>query len=288
MAEKLSIPSATSKAGESSGCSTSPESDTPSDLEESTIDNFPQGYPRFSALLASHKSFQLWRRFSTLRSRLLLLKQDELSQLEKQLKRLDDVDGKRNPLILGNCRLDTNGGRRQVLDRIDAALVDYDSQLERYQRVLNLETSSNHAVSNLQNWLANNGALARDEAEYLNRRRDLFSLFGNSTLSERLAAAVGKYLATETITNDKNVVILPSWVMRVMKGAMKILVAPIISILLLTPVIICNFVDGLTNRVIIVVLSTTAFIAALSCLTRVKAVDLVVAGATYVMSSPAF
>ena len=44
---------------------------------------------KFSALVASHGSFHICRRFTNLRTRLILLKQDRLSYLEKQLEQID-------------------------------------------------------------------------------------------------------------------------------------------------------------------------------------------------------
>ncbi|KAK6450634.1 hypothetical protein FP744_10006884 [Trichoderma asperellum] len=89
------------------------------------VNDFPQGYPRYSALLNSDKSFQVWRRFSTLRTRLLLLKQDELSRLEEQLENIDAEDERSFPIFLGNNREDTNQDRKEILKKIDIALNDY-------------------------------------------------------------------------------------------------------------------------------------------------------------------
>ena len=87
------------------------------------VEDYPSGYPRFSALLAAHGSFHLGRRFSHLRARLLLLKQDRLSLLEKQLVEIDEKET--TLLHLGCCRSDDNSNRRSVLSEIDCALADY-------------------------------------------------------------------------------------------------------------------------------------------------------------------
>jgi hypothetical protein len=87
------------------------------------VEDYPRGYARFSALIASHVSFHLCRRFSNLRARLLLLKQDRLSLLEKRLEKIDRDEA--NVLFLGSSRRDSNSERRSVLSEIDAALSDY-------------------------------------------------------------------------------------------------------------------------------------------------------------------
>lgn len=87
------------------------------------VEDYPQGYPRYSALVASDEAFYIFRGFSHLRSRLLLLKQDKLVVLEKRLRELDDTETV--PLFLGASREDENRERLQVLDEIDVALSDY-------------------------------------------------------------------------------------------------------------------------------------------------------------------
>lgn len=87
------------------------------------VEDYPQGYPRFSALISSHPSFSLCRRFSNLRARLLLRKQDRLALLERRLERLDAEE--ENRLALGSIRRDDNEERLALLAEIDEALLDY-------------------------------------------------------------------------------------------------------------------------------------------------------------------
>jgi hypothetical protein len=87
------------------------------------VEDFPAGYPRFSALISSHDSFHICRRFSNLRARLLLLQQDRLSLLEKRLEKVDREEV--TLLSLGSSRRDTNKDRGSILEEIDAALADY-------------------------------------------------------------------------------------------------------------------------------------------------------------------
>ena len=73
--------------------------------------------------MGSHPSFHVCRRFTRLRARLLLVKQDELSSLEAQL---DEVDRQETRLLfLGNRRRDKNGERLELIAKIDDALSDY-------------------------------------------------------------------------------------------------------------------------------------------------------------------
>lgn len=58
-----------------------------------------------------------------MRTRLLLLKQDRLRQLEQQLEELDS-DESRKPFLY-SIKHDGNAQRKQVLAELDAALADY-------------------------------------------------------------------------------------------------------------------------------------------------------------------
>lgn len=87
------------------------------------VEDYPSGYPRFSGLIGAHSAFSLFRRFSVSRARLLLVKQDRVCVLEKQLEELDQKE--QRPLFLGTCRQDRNLERKIVLEELDRALADY-------------------------------------------------------------------------------------------------------------------------------------------------------------------
>ncbi len=98
-----------------------------------TDENHRAGYPRFAALLGAHPSFNISRRFSTARARLMMVKQDRLSILEAQLEQVDSVE--ENDLFLGNMRRDVNPTRKQILADMDAALADYGKRHYRNRRL---------------------------------------------------------------------------------------------------------------------------------------------------------
>ncbi|KAL6803301.1 hypothetical protein GGI42DRAFT_342612 [Trichoderma sp. SZMC 28013] len=247
------------------------------------IEDFPPGYPQFSALVASHNSFHICRRFSTLRTRLLLLKQDRLSILERQLEKIDRNE--KAMLSLGSCRADKNEDRQAVLAEIDDALENYDAFLERHQRALTLSTAPARPVSNLCNWVESKGSIARAETAYLEHQDDIFSLAAPEdniiswleTLAEYIALYFNKWFAKAENPQESDIYIFPP---SLIQRAVRVFLVPLVTVLLLTPVIICNFIDGLTARLVIVVFATTGFIAALSCLIKIRAIDLIIAGAT--------
>jgi len=87
------------------------------------VESFRDGYPRFAALLGRRAELRIFRRFSTVRMRLLLLKQDDVSKLESELNTLDETEV--NPMFLGTVRGDLNEARRAKLKELDEALAKY-------------------------------------------------------------------------------------------------------------------------------------------------------------------
>lgn len=87
------------------------------------VENYPPGYPRYAALISSDSSFNVCRRFLRLRARLLLYKQDNIVQLEKELDKLDREEPRL--LFLGNYRRDRNNERAKVVEQIGVELAKY-------------------------------------------------------------------------------------------------------------------------------------------------------------------
>lgn len=96
------------------------------------VEDYRPGYPRFTALLAAYDPYIICRRFTKLRARLLLLKQDRLTVLEE---RLEEVDRKETrPMFLGVSRCDANAERASVLSEVESQLADYGGYLPTNMR----------------------------------------------------------------------------------------------------------------------------------------------------------
>jgi hypothetical protein len=87
------------------------------------VEHFPSGYPRYAALLSADPAYHIYRKFSRLRQRLLLLKQDEIVQLEAALDELDQKES--NGLFRGCSRSDMNGERLGRLQELGKAMAEY-------------------------------------------------------------------------------------------------------------------------------------------------------------------
>lgn len=98
------------------------------------MDRYRPGYPRYSALLSSHNAFQLYRRFSGVRTRLILEKQYEISALEEQLDGSDRQET--NPLHLSSFKRDSNVARLVILSKLKLAITEYGEQFDKNRHEL--------------------------------------------------------------------------------------------------------------------------------------------------------
>ncbi|GAB1317148.1 hypothetical protein MFIFM68171_07358 [Madurella fahalii] len=258
------------------------------ELRTSTqIESYRQGYPQYTALLAASDSFYVFRKFSRARARLLLLKQDKISVLEKELDRVDREE--QSPLFLGKSRFDANANRAAVLAELDTALIDYDSLLERSHRIMSLKKAPAYDTRNLQNWVIGTGSLDRDETSYLGHE-DLVSLVPpGDNATARLESWIENALIWSykgfrqcsglSISSNPNVYIYSGSLIRRLT---RVVILIVTIALLLTPVVVCNSVPLVVPRISIVVLSSAVFLFVLDALMRVRTFELVLAGATYV------
>ncbi|KAL6922447.1 hypothetical protein FSST1_006473 [Fusarium sambucinum] len=254
--------------------------DTSYETAACPIEDYPAGYPRFSALVASHPSYHIARRFTILRAQLLLTKQDRLSMLEEKLARFDS--DKNNYAFLG-CSREMSEPRRQILKDIDDAMEDYDM-------------APKQARADLKNWINGVGCIARKEIAYLHHAEDLICLNNTGDVASswvELMVEQGRRLyhkhwvhnattdcppSFPLISRDPRVHVFP---IASTRKVARMLMALLITSLLLSPVIICNAVQSLSARLVIIVFAASIFVSLLAGLTKANTVELVVAGATY-------
>lgn len=92
-------------------------------LKAILVEAFRQGYPRFAAFINCDRDFVAFRGFGRLHARVLLLKQDEIIELEQKLQNLDDIEA--NAYQLASRRHDLASQRSQILSKIEEKLVEY-------------------------------------------------------------------------------------------------------------------------------------------------------------------
>ncbi|KAH8811035.1 hypothetical protein F5884DRAFT_672926, partial [Xylogone sp. PMI_703] len=246
------------------------------------VEDFRKGYPRFAALMAAHSAFHIFRRFSHIRIRLILLAQDKIVNLEEQLMKIDQAE--KSPLFLASRREDRNTERELVNSQLYTSLEEYDKLIERSQRILAYESPDAKYVSSLQRWIRGNSCIARNEAKFLDSGEDLFSLVSTedgavSWLERFVCDSLVRIFkgSSSQKSRDLHVHIFPrSSTIKMARG----LLSPLIAILLLAPVIICTSLHNPTARLVIMIAATCIFICCISLLTKAKTVELAVAGAT--------
>lgn len=134
-------------------------------------------------MTSSHRSFYVFRRFSSVRARLLLYKQDIITQLESELEQVDRDESQ--PLFHGSRRRDINAGRRAILIQLDAAVSEFglhfrvstvffstdsmslDALVARTRETLSLRSPGQREIRSLRDWIGASGCISREESRYL-------------------------------------------------------------------------------------------------------------------------
>ncbi|ENI00758.1 hypothetical protein COCC4DRAFT_65188 [Bipolaris maydis ATCC 48331] len=252
-----------------------------------SIEDYRPGYPQLSALIAADSCFHICRRFSTVRARLLLIKQDKLSSLEQQLENTDYDE--QAPLFLSCSRLDRNSKRLALLDEIDTRLADYDAFVKRGKDILSFTQAPTRSIHSLKNFVRNTACLGRTEREYLSRERDLMTLGPEQESGvQAMQAWVEDVIISmiehckkgpkRSVSRDANIFIF--------NGALsafitRFLIACILVAVLLAPVLLCNLLEGEKSRMMVVVFATVLVVAMLSMLEKTNTVPLFIAGTAY-------
>jgi len=142
------------------------------------IDDHPNGYPRLAALLNSDENFLICRKYGFLHNRVLLYRQDELRELEEQLLRMDKVAEKQDDGTLA-CRARgerCSGERRDLINRIDDKLREYNDIVQRTRAFASLQKATERNHKSVCNWLNHAAPLVKEEAETFDKDRDFVAL----------------------------------------------------------------------------------------------------------------
>ena len=101
------------------------------------VEDHPEGYPQLAAFINSDENFMICRKYGFLRSRVLLYRQDELRQLERDLLEADQEDAQDCPLALRSRKTDEERpqdaySRKPLIEKIDAKLKEYGETLNLF------------------------------------------------------------------------------------------------------------------------------------------------------------
>ncbi|KAH7552747.1 hypothetical protein BM1_08698 [Bipolaris maydis] len=262
-----------------------------SNNDQYTIEDFPDGYPRFAALTSTHPSFHISRRFLRLRGRLVLYKQDNLVTLEQELDRIDREEPR--VLFLGNCRRDKNEERKNIMKEIDTALESYDQLVKRNSEILCMEAAKPRDITNIRNWVNETGCITKSEMDYLNSPMDLMSVGASTTdgalsqlkdpvedlvkwLSTRFHGLERLGLRSKVSQDPRIFILLEGWA----NAISRLIMSCLLGLAIIVPVIVVERINKLVPRIVASFFGTTAFIALLSFVTKAKTVEMFIAGAT--------
>jgi hypothetical protein len=171
------------------------------------VSSYPLGYPKWAAYQNSDPTFRVYKRFGTLRNRLLLHRQHELAKLEEDLNILDENDAKEKDTN-GRIRSikkdigDSASRRSELMDTIDVKLKRYgkapniiciiteysvanralDELLERELRSSTMQTPTKRQFRSLVHFLWNRKPVVQSETKFL-KHRDDFVLLNDQTES---------------------------------------------------------------------------------------------------------
>lgn len=253
------------------------------------VDDYPGGYPQFSALISAHSPFFICRQFRTVRSRLLLLKQDRISILEERLNNIDATEKKR--IYLGKSRADKNTARIDVLAELEARISDYDQFLYHTNEILRSSQAPQRDVRSLVNWTQGTRSIEKQETSYLGYDRDLITLSPSQDdalsrlevwIEDKVVSVMPGVLrgSSPDISRNPNIVINTYYQSRIRTIA-RVFLLTIIAALLLSPIALCSFIRLLWARMLVVFAFVLLYLVILLGLTKSKALELTLASTTY-------
>lgn len=144
------------------------------------VEDQPERYPQLASFVNLDINTKIYRRFSYLRSPLLLNHQVSLTFLKQQLSKLDKYDGVHNPNLVYSikydCASDGNPTRMALLKDIQNELKEYDDLLLREQGISSIKPASHQAHRIFFDWCWNEQALQKDELSFIFHKDDLAAI----------------------------------------------------------------------------------------------------------------
>ncbi|KAI1386849.1 uncharacterized protein F4822DRAFT_431717 [Hypoxylon trugodes] len=250
-------------------------------LQPLNLHRLAPGYPQFSALIGAHPAFSIARQFCTVRARLLLMKQNRVSDLESKLERIDTQE--QRPLFLGTFQADGNTERRQTLEALDRALAEYDALLERNARVLQLPTASERNISSLRNWVTGTGNIYRSETKFLYEPdlcavgyRENYGMVWLESLVEIIIIRLLRCFQKES--RRGRIFVFSRSMLRALTSS---LITAFVLVLLLIPIVVIPSVESTGYQMFCILIASMLFIITLSGPMNAKPAEIFGAGATY-------
>jgi len=258
------------------------------------LEDYVEGYPRTAAFVNGDSKNALFRRFAILRARSLLYKEAELTDLEEQLKILDEED-QGDWKVAHSIHVDDgdqNEVRRDLMIKINQRLKEYDDMLLRDRQARQLPKVSKTLYLEFFDYLYTENSLGRDDQRFVNHSDDFVSLsdYENSWIDGLLHRLMchcrGGILRKIFVSHDDQIKTSDEHVNFYtearMESFIKTLIAFISTTLLLTPMYLFLMVPMSTNVIACTVLIFIfLFSAAISTFTDARRPEVLAATAGY-------
>ncbi|ETS78042.1 hypothetical protein PFICI_10104 [Pestalotiopsis fici W106-1] len=138
------------------------------------------GYKGYVDFLSSDDDLFILRRFNALNTRIALVKQDKISELEQRLAEIDEQHRQRDAPDVNNGTIrDDLEERRLLLNDISDEIYRYNKIVLQQSRLREYPAASTSDIKNIEKWHFNRkgkedyGAIDADEQKYLNHKNDL-------------------------------------------------------------------------------------------------------------------
>lgn len=129
--------------------------------------------------MASDNDFFVFRRFSTLSSRVLPALQDELSELETQLEAHENERGSKSAANAhnGTFRGEFSNIRLNIIREIDKKLRAYNELVIKHSELRGRSRVPSKDTNSLSNWFSNHAnAISEEDTKYIQHTKDLFAM----------------------------------------------------------------------------------------------------------------
>ncbi|KAK4547221.1 hypothetical protein LTR36_001443 [Oleoguttula mirabilis] len=144
------------------------------------IDDHPNGYPRLASFMNSDENFLIARRYSLLHTRVMLYRQAELAQLERDLLELDKEDAGEKDRALKGVKFLARGprgaDRKELIGEIEEKLKQYDDIVMRQREMASLPSASTRNYTSVNNYLYHNAPLSTVDQELFGADSDFAAL----------------------------------------------------------------------------------------------------------------
>ncbi|OTA84864.1 hypothetical protein M434DRAFT_36269 [Hypoxylon sp. CO27-5] len=254
------------------------------------IDSFRRGYPRLSAFVDSDRNFVMFRCFGRLHARILLHRQADLIEMESRLEQIDLEE--KTEYFLACSREDPSVERRELFNRAEKKLAEYNRLLESYYRNIERQRPDELHIKSVSNWMDGTKPLVETESTFLDDWDDLRSPrnpadhSGMDVFLGNLAVALDKigiknlFAPPEEHSRSDDQHILLYQRSQILTAS-RLLTTFFAVVSLTLPIVVLYSITTTLVRLVVLVLFTTMFSSILCWMTESRNYEILAATAAY-------